>query len=81
MHYQALPSLENLVKGMPKLSQIHDNTCKGCAIGKNVKSPFHKSENRAKDKLELVHSDLCGPMSITSPSGFPYYVIFIDDFF
>ncbi|XP_059072468.1 retrovirus-related Pol polyprotein from transposon TNT 1-94 [Cryptomeria japonica] len=65
---------------MPKLSQIHDNTCKGCAIGKNVKSPFHKSENRAKDKLELVHSDLCGPMSIASPSGFFYYVIFIDNF-
>lgn len=65
---------------MPKLSQIHDDTCKSCALRKNVKSPFHKSESRAEDKLELVHSNLCGPMSITSLSGFLYYVIFIDDF-
>lgn len=65
---------------MPKLSLSHDDACKGCAMGKNIKNPFHKSDSRAKERLELIHLDLCGPMSIASPSGFLYYVIFIDDF-
>ena len=30
--------------------------------------------------LELIHSDVCGPMSSTSLSGFEYYITFIDDF-
>jgi transposase InsO family protein len=30
--------------------------------------------------LDLVHSDVCGPMSSPSLSGFLYYVNFIDDY-
>jgi transposase InsO family protein len=30
--------------------------------------------------LELVHSDVCGPMPSTSLSGYVYYVSFIDDY-
>ena len=29
--------------------------------------------------LDLIHSDLCGPMSSVSLRGFEYYVAFIDD--
>lgn len=71
--------MEKVVVGLPKLNQNHEGG-KGCALGKNVKSTFYSSENRAKDILELIHSDLCGPMSVASLSGFWYYVTFIDDF-
>jgi uncharacterized protein YigE (DUF2233 family) len=30
--------------------------------------------------LELIHSDVCGPMPSTSLSGYVYYVSFIDDY-
>ena len=30
--------------------------------------------------LEIVHLNVCGPMSSTSLSGYVYYVSFIDDF-
>ena len=30
--------------------------------------------------LELVHSDVWGPSPLTSPLGFNYYVIFVDDY-
>jgi transposase InsO family protein len=30
--------------------------------------------------LELVHSDVCGPMPSNSLSGYVYYVSFIDDY-
>ncbi len=39
-----------------------------------------KSETRAKAIGELVHSDVCGPMSVSSPSGSRFFVLFKDDF-
>lgn len=80
LNFKTLSSMEKVVVGLPKLNQNHEGVCKRCALGKNVKSTFHGSENRAKDILELIHFDLCGPMSIASLSGFWYYVTFIDDF-
>ena len=42
--------------------------------------PFKAKGNRAKQLLELVHSDLCGPMNIQARGGYEYFVIFIDDY-
>ena len=50
------------------------------AQGKNVKSPFPSSDSKAKGILDIVHSDMCGPMTATSLSGYVYYVSFIDDY-
>jgi transposase InsO family protein len=47
-------------------------------LGKNIKKAFPSSDNRAQGILDLVHSDVCGPMSSPSLSGCLYYVIFID---
>ena len=30
--------------------------------------------------LELIHSDVCGPMPSIALSGYEYYVTFIDDY-
>ena len=53
---------------------------KGCAKGKNTNKPFPSSESKAKGILQIIHSDVCGPMSSISLSGYAYYVSFIDDF-
>ena len=45
-----------------------------------MKNPFLKSETKTKGVLELIHSDVCGPVSSTSLSGFEYYITFIEDF-
>ena len=58
----------------------HEGVCKGCAQGKNVKKPFPSSESKAKGILDIIDSDVCGPMATTSLSGYNYYVTFIDDF-
>ena len=42
--------------------------------------PFPKSETKTKGTLELIHSDVCGPMSSTYLSGYEYYVTLIDDY-
>ena len=38
------------------------------------------SERKEKGILEIIHFDVCGPMSSSSLSGYVYYVSFIDDF-
>ena len=44
-------------------------TCESCLLGKMTKSPFAKSCERVSELLELIHSDVCGPMSITARGG------------
>ena len=55
LNYQALPFLEKMVEGIPKLQSTHEGICKGCALGKNVKKPFSSSNNRSKEILDLIH--------------------------
>ena len=54
-------------------------TCESCLLGKMTKTPFAKSCERASDLLELVHSDVCGPMSTTARGGYEYFITFTDD--
>jgi hypothetical protein len=81
IHYRALPALKKMVTVLPEIQiQIqHEGVCKGCALGKNIKGFFPNSDNRSKDILDLIHSDVCGPMTVASLNGYLYYVLFIDD--
>jgi hypothetical protein len=79
LHYKALPIVSNMITCLPEIQVDHEGTLKGCAQGENVKNPFPRSDNKAKAVLDIVHSDVCGPMSTTSLSGYVYYVSFIDD--
>ena len=49
-------------------------------IGKHAKVSFPSNDNKCKEIIDLVHSDVCGPMSIASILRSMYYVSFIDDF-
>jgi hypothetical protein len=69
-----------MVEGIPKLKSTHEGICKGCALGKNIKKPFPSNNNRSKEILDLIHSDVCGMMPDRSLGGSLYYVIFIEDY-
>ena len=59
---------------------IDPEPCKGCALGKSHRQKFPKTGRRRAEKIgEIIHSDLCGPMSVASPTGSLYYVLFQDD--
>ena len=62
---------------MPEFPYEHDGICKGCALGKNIKKSFFKSNSRFEGTLDIIHSDICGPMTSPYLSGFLYYVFFI----
>ena len=44
-----------------------------------TKTPFTGFLERASDLLELIHTDVCGPMSSTARGGFQYFITFTDD--
>jgi transposase InsO family protein len=80
LHHGALNVLKEVVTGLLELSIEHNDVCKGFALGKYTKTTFPSSGNRSKGILDLVHSDVCEPMSSTSLIGCEYFVTFIDDF-
>src|SRR5277367_6367133 len=56
-----------------------DPICEPCLAGKMHANPFPSSDHRATTPLELIHTDVHGPVSICTHSGFRYWVMFIDD--
>ena len=53
--------------------------CEPCLAGKACRKPFGKAP-RATHPLELVHSDICGPMNVKAHNGISYFLTFIDDY-
>nr|KYP56903.1 Retrovirus-related Pol polyprotein from transposon TNT 1-94 [Cajanus cajan] len=53
--------------------------CVECIKGKQTNSRKLGAE-RAKDVLELIHTDICGPFPTTSWNGQQYFITFIDDY-
>jgi hypothetical protein len=80
LHHGALRVLREMVTGVPDFSSEHHELCKGCTLGKYTKTAFPSSDSKAARILDLIHSDVCGPMSSASLIGSLYYVVFIDDF-
>lgn len=62
-----------------KLDKTSVEFCNGCIKGKQTRNPFPSSEIKTEEKLELVHSDVCGKFNINSFGDACYFVTFIDD--
>ena len=72
---------KELVHGMKYSNDNFDKQCEACALGKMHKLPVSKqSLNRATQPLELVHTDVCGPINVESIGGSKYMLIFTDDY-
>jgi len=54
--------------------------CVVCSRGKSSRKPFELSNTMTSEVLELIHSDLAGPMEEPSLGGARYILTFIDDF-
>lgn len=68
------------VRDLPVISSAQDNACEACQKGKQTRASFKPKEHNTSNPLELVHTDLCGPMRTQSLSGDKYFMLFIDDF-
>ena len=68
-----------MVEGMSNCS-LDFNFCEHCVYGKKNWVSFPSGAKRANKILELVRSDVFGPVSVPSLGKSVYYVSFIDDF-
>ena len=66
-------------KGMSNCSLDFD-FCEHCLYGKQNQVRFPSGAKRTEGILQIVHSDVFGPMLVPSLGKSMYYVSFIDDF-
>jgi hypothetical protein len=60
---------KDMVKGLP-LIEKPERICEGCIFGKQHRESFPVGKSyREKAPLEIVHSDICGPMQTPSIGG------------
>ncbi|KRY24863.1 Retrovirus-related Pol polyprotein from transposon TNT 1-94, partial [Trichinella britovi] len=71
---------EKLANGIDICKCDAENDCEICLTGKMTSTPFPKVANRAKKQIELIHSDICGPMPTATPNDHRYMMTFIDDY-
>lgn len=83
LNAQSLSSLsgKQMVRGLDINSSVKSIDCSVCDKGKICSTPFGQNNViKTSAVLEIVHSDICGPMRKESLGGYRYFALFIDDF-
>nr|GFA07283.1 retrovirus-related Pol polyprotein from transposon TNT 1-94 [Tanacetum cinerariifolium] len=71
----------DLVAGLPKFKYHKEHLCPSCEQGKSKRASYPpKPVPNSKQRLHLLHMDLCGPMRIASISGKRYVLVIVDDY-
>lgn len=71
---------KQMVKRLPNI-QKPMSSCESYILAKHHRQKFvSRISYRARDQLEIVHTDLCGPMKTPSLVGKVYLLTFIDDY-
>ena len=78
-NFSDIKKLESVVDGM-KITSHEEKECKTCTAGKMSQTRNRNPDTRAKAPLELVHTDLAGPITPVGKDGFIYAMSFVDDY-
>lgn len=81
LSHKSLRTLQtkNMVRGLPDFPPT-TMVCTDCLKGKQHRDSIPKESTwRATQKLELIHADICGPITPKSNSKKRYVLCFIDD--
>ena len=72
--------------GVKRMKKLHADgllesldACEPCLMGKMTKTPFFGTMEPATDLLEIIHTDVCGPMSVDARGRYRYFLTFTDD--
>ncbi|GKC25614.1 retrovirus-related pol polyprotein from transposon TNT 1-94 [Tanacetum coccineum] len=71
----------DLVIDLPKFKYLKEHLCPTCEQGKSKKAP-HKPKlvSNSKQRLHLLHMDLCGSIRVKSINGKRYVLVIVDDY-
>jgi hypothetical protein len=81
LHFEALKRLsaQGMVRGLSSFNHV-EQFYDVCMLTKQRRLSFpQQSSFRAKERLELVHGDLCGPVTPATPGGRRYFLLLVDD--
>ncbi|CAA0819981.1 Unknown protein [Striga hermonthica] len=79
LSFDVLGRLRKMVRGLPHIEHAGD-LFNSCLTGKQRRLPFPKATKyRAANVLELVHGDLCGPITPAMHGGRRYFLLLVDD--
>lgn len=67
------------VTGVNFNTNVKLQVCETCIKGKHAQAPYNRSTTNSSELLELIHTDVCGPMRVSSLGGSRYFLTFIDD--
>ncbi|GKA85484.1 asparagine--tRNA ligase, cytoplasmic 1-like protein [Tanacetum coccineum] len=71
----------DLVTGLPKFKYHKEHLCPFCEQGKGKRASHPpKPVPNSKQRLHLLHMDLCGPMRIASINGKRYVLVIVDEY-
>ena len=72
--------------GVKRMKKLHADgllesldACEPCLMGKMTKTLFSGTMDQATDLLEIIHTDVCGLMSVEARIGYRYFLTCIDD--
>ena len=67
-----------MVRGMPVIKHA-EQVCDTCVTTKQRRRPLPQQAQYRAQELELVHGDLCGPVTPATPGGRRYFLLMVDD--
>ncbi|KAL4383663.1 hypothetical protein GQ457_15G023980 [Hibiscus cannabinus] len=71
---------KKLALGIPLFSRLN-KLCDTCVIAKHARSPFPNQANFKTEKpVELIHANICEPLSPDTLAGNKYFMLIVDDF-
>nr|GFA75182.1 hypothetical protein [Tanacetum cinerariifolium] len=71
----------DLVAGLPKFKYNKEHLCPSCEQGKSKRASHPpKPVLNSRQRLHLLHMDLCGPIRIASINGTRYVLVIVDDY-
>nr|GEU73523.1 retrovirus-related Pol polyprotein from transposon TNT 1-94 [Tanacetum cinerariifolium] len=71
----------DLVSSLPKFKYAKEHLCPSCEQGKSKRASHPpKPVSNSKQRLHLLHMDLCGPMRVASINGKRYVLVIVDDY-
>ena len=73
-------SKKEAVRDLPSLKNLSGSVCKQCQHGKQTRVRFKTKEYSTTKPLEIVHTDICGPMRTKGMKGEKYFLLFVDDY-
>ena len=82
LSYKGLRTLQykEMMRGLPHLNASF-KVCIDCMVGKKHRDAISKKSLwRASQRLQLVHSDIFGPIKLVSDSKKRYFISFTDDY-